>query len=201
MEKSCVICNTKFDAKDHRRVTCSKACMASYKAEHGRIRNGWCKREAAPAEINQRRQQAANRHRSNARHTTPTPIQVIVAAGSAECQAESARMITDEMVATAIDLRLGGETWTLISQQLSFDIQAIQARIWKYLFEQGRLDRETVDQLWFAVTGSYRPPGYAWLEKQTGLIPVEGGTRRGTKKYMNDAPAWRGLTGSRKDKP
>lgn len=108
------------------------------------------------------------------------------------CQEAASRAITDAMVETAISQRLSGATWTLVRQLIGFPVQSIQARMWKYLFVHGALNRETVDQLWLRGTRGRRA-GYAWLEKNTGLIPVEGGTRLGTKAHRKGAPAWRGF--------
>ena len=114
---------------------------------------------------------------------------------SDECYETAIRSITDEMAETAIHLRLDGETWSLISNQMGFHIQSIQARIWKYLFEQGRLTRATVDPVWFP-KGGWHHAGYAWLEKNTGLIPLESGTPQTGDRYGDYKSAWRGLKGA-----
>ena len=267
LHRSCVVCGTEFEAKDPRHVTCSKPCSVKrkneLKCERRRLRNGWQKRDAAPTEVQQRRQQGLQHYHSGTRHA-PTPTHVIVAAArrgwttaqiafaagvsyqaitqrllkyeqkhgkiilvkppkqkrygvkvswccaqcgkaswssgarpdriycSDECWEAAIRLITDEMAETAIRLRLDGETWSLISNQIGFPIQSVQLRIWKYLFEQGRLTRATVDPVWFSKDGWHRA-GYAWLEKNTGLIPLEGGTQQTARPYRNSQSAWRGL--------
>jgi hypothetical protein len=112
---------------------------------------------------------------------------------SAECQENCVRQITDEMVDTAIQLRLSGASWKLIAGQIGFWIQTVQIRIWTYLYREGKLNRDVVDDLW--MKGNHPNEGYSWLEKTTGLVPVDGGTLLTSKQYADrkNQTAWSGF--------
>jgi hypothetical protein len=107
---------------------------------------------------------------------------------SGACHEAGVREITNGMVETAILLRWSDETWTLISQQLGYPMQSIQTGIWKYLFNEGKLNSEMVDSIW--CRGGWRE-GYKWLEHNTGLVPTKSGATRGPRpRFRSEWRSW-----------
>lgn len=93
---------------------------------------------------------------------------------SDKCWRESVKVIYDEHVRAAIDMRRAGQTWKGIGKVLGVAHQTVQRRIWVYLAGQGVLTMNMVDQLWKPSPGLFRKYGrWKWLENRTGLSPQE----------------------------
>jgi hypothetical protein len=107
---------------------------------------------------------------------------------SMRCQVEHTRTITDEIIERAIDLRWAGKSWTSIAIELDHPQQSIQARIWKYLYLIGMLDRQTAESIWRTKIDGKRA-AWNWLERGTGLICTEDGARLADKTYRH-GHAW-----------
>ena len=68
---------------------------------------------------------------------------------SSRCRNAFQRRIDDEMIERAIRLRVaGGRSWASIAMELGYPVQSLQARIWKFLYQAGRLDWQTVQSIW-----------------------------------------------------
>lgn len=99
------------------------------------------------------------------------------------CSAKFARRVPDDIVEKAIDMRWAGHSWTSISLVVGHNIQTIQARIWKHLYQINSLDMETVTSIW--QRGRWR-----WIERCTGLIAAETGARLTDPSYGRKGEAW-----------
>jgi hypothetical protein len=92
---------------------------------------------------------------------------------SVNCSAAFSRIIGDETVARAIELRREGETWTFIAKAIGVTPQTIQDRIWRRLSEQNVLTSIVVREIWYPSVAKWRnrQPSWGWLEKRTGMVP------------------------------
>jgi hypothetical protein len=93
---------------------------------------------------------------------------------STKCRSDFFRVVSDESIKRAIDMRWAGHSWTSVSFAVSHEIQVIQTRIWKYLYQRGALDMEAVISIW---RPDDRYASWRWIELTTGLIPTETNPR------------------------
>jgi hypothetical protein len=108
---------------------------------------------------------------------------------SIKCYVTLYRRVSKEMIERAIDMRWAGRPWGAIVAELGFTQQAIQTRIWGYLYEIGMLNTETVESIWDPQRGGHHH-AWNWLERGTGLICTENGARLSAPMYGCKKSPW-----------
>jgi transcriptional regulator with XRE-family HTH domain len=106
---------------------------------------------------------------------------------SCSCVGLFARALSDQEIETIIERRRNGHSWAEISRLFKGPTQRIQTRIWIWLFERGRLNRQTVESIWHDPAHHW---AYEWLERNTGLACAEHGANRITPTYPGRKSAW-----------
>lgn len=85
---------------------------------------------------------------------------------SSRCRNLSERALTREEVYQAINMRHRGETWRSVALLFRRNYQLIQVSIWRTLYEDGQLTRDTLNDIWLPTSAPKTPRAgsWAWLE-------------------------------------
>lgn len=89
---------------------------------------------------------------------------------SVQCRGLFDREMSANEIKVCIDSRVNGATWKGLSQMVGRDYQVIQASIWRYLYEGGRLTTDNLEKIWRAPGHSPRA-NWQWLIANTGIDP------------------------------
>lgn len=92
---------------------------------------------------------------------------------SHKCNGEFVRVLSDEAISKAIELRYNGNSWQAISRIFNRPFQTIQRAIWLLLHKRGKLTINIVHGIWRPVNADWRShASWHWLENRSGWFPL-----------------------------
>lgn len=91
---------------------------------------------------------------------------------SYKCAGDGNRILSDEDILAAIEMRKNQQSWLGIQKMFSHSYQSIQMRIWHLLSERGLMKKDVVHSIWNPRTShKQRSPAWRWLINATGIQP------------------------------
>lgn len=94
---------------------------------------------------------------------------------SPKCFGLGERLLSSDDCAKAAELREQGYAWKRIAHIFGRDVQTVQTAIWRWLYEDGRLNDRELSRYWYSTTGNV-PASWAWIEKaQRRRYPIDRG--------------------------
>jgi hypothetical protein len=90
---------------------------------------------------------------------------------SRRCSELAGRILTDDDIRGALELRWEGRMWREVGFVLGTSMQTVQSRIWVYLWERDELTVPLLSEIWAPVPGVIVPPSWRWLANRSGIEP------------------------------